>query len=75
MHLAGESNSQNLWMTRLGQSLPDGNYRSTPPLVWILLSIPDTRCEDRILRESNTLDDALYSEYNHLYARSAEIYT
>lgn len=62
-------------MTRLGQSLPDGSYRSTPPLLWILLGIPDTRCENRILRKSNTLDYAIYREYNHLHARSAEIYT
>jgi hypothetical protein len=61
-------------MTRLGQSLPDGIYSRTPPLLRILLRIPDARRENRILRKSDTLDGALYSEYNHLHARGAEIY-
>jgi hypothetical protein len=28
-----------------------------------------------ILRKSKTLDGGLYREYNHIHARSAEIYT
>ena len=62
-------------MPRLAQSLADGIYSRAPPFLWVLLSTPDARRKNRILRKSETLNSSLHREYDHLHARGAKIYS
>jgi len=68
MHLSGEPDSGNIWLSGLIHRLADGKNGPAPPVFRILLGIANRGSQNRILGRAEAADRSILREDDNFYA-------